>query len=168
MSAQLVGLLGGSSLIGSNYYFSMYLQNSYNVTLGAAFTNMLWDTVQTASPYVSYAPSTGVITLNNAGRYAIFLSLRLPTTNGNGNASCAAYVVINGANIGVAATYKTVGTYSNLGNFQASYDSEIIVDAGTTLELQWSVFGLTSGYSVGLPGGILNGYFSSIAYKGLS
>jgi len=168
MSATITGLIGGGAVVGSDYYFSMYLQNNYTVTLGATFSNMLWDTVQTASPHVSYDSSTGVVTLLTEGRYAVFMSLRLPSTNSNGNASCSCDFVVNGTNSGIGATYKTNGNYSNGGTFQASYDNEIIVTAGTTLALTWSVIGLTSGYSVTMPGGLLNGYFSTIAYKGLS
>src|ERR1700675_3402969 len=118
MSATITGLIGGGAVVTSDYYFSMYLQNNYNVTLGAAFSNMLWDTVQTTSPNVSYDSLTGVITLLTAGRYAVFLSLRFPSTNSNGPASCAAYLTVNGTNSGVAATYKTAGNYSNGGTFQ--------------------------------------------------
>jgi hypothetical protein len=168
MSATVTGLIGGAVVLNSDYYFSMYLQNSYTATLLPAFVNVLWDTVQDSSPYVSYAPLTGVITLNNAGRYAIFLSVFLPTTNSNGNASCSTKLLINGVASGTGATYKTAGSYSNAGNFQASYDSEILVTAGTTLEWTWSVAGLTTPYTVTFPGGIGNGYFSAIAYKGLS
>jgi len=180
VSATIVGTIAGAPQVGSsgNYYFSMYRANSGTATFAGASPltyTYVWDTIQNASPYISYNTTTGLITFVTAGRYLISLGFLLYNMTNSGSTAVTAYskLIINGANSssqfsGSAATSPQSSAYP--GVMQLNMEAEFILAAGNTMYAAYTTYSgipLTYNITNGLLGGLGSGSLSTIIYKGL-
>lgn len=170
MSATVTGLIGGAPKTAGSV-FSMYLNSPYGWTLvNPSAIAMKWDTVVQASSYISYAPSTGIITFVTAGRYMVNIVANIRGLTSSAFPGIWTNLIVNGSQQnqnGFLAVSNICGANQNGGEMTMGYKGMMVeFPAGTTMYLSLvGNSGGSFGYNVTVNNGISQTY-SSIIYMG--